>query len=132
MNHTNEIASRDFSLSATTRHQFHQSHQSHQAHQALQLHQSYSLPHLPQRTNPLDLHAPVLTLFGDLVDVRKRGALRIMSMAGAQQGRELDTPAVVRLWHDEQCRELSAGQARALAEQLQAAADLADSQNRRV
>ena len=77
----------------------------------------------------LDLHAPVLTQFGDLVDVRKRGALRIMRTAGAP--RNLETPAVVRLWHEEQCRELSAHQARALANQLLAAADLVDSQNRR-
>ncbi|WP_338845608.1 hypothetical protein V8J88_17980 [Massilia sp. W12] len=72
-------------------------------------------------------HTPILTQFGDMVDVRKRGALRIMRSAGASN---LDTPAVVRLWLDQQCRELNAEQARRLAAQLLAAADLADCQNR--
>ncbi len=103
-----------------------------------------TIHHLPQVRHSLqpafrqpyssttDLHSPVLTTFGDQVDVRKRGALRIMRMAGMHQGRELDTPAVVRLWHEDQCRELTAGQARALANQLLAAADMVDGQNRQV
>ncbi len=74
--------------------------------------------------------APVLTQFGEMVDVRKRGALRIMRLAGMLD-RNLDTPAVVRLWHEEHCRELSSQQARRLANQLLAAADLADKQNQR-
>ncbi|MBI3229444.1 MAG: hypothetical protein HYZ45_04430 [Burkholderiales bacterium] len=71
---------------------------------------------------------PVLTQFGEMVDVRKRGALRIMRLAGAME-RNLETPAVVRLWHEERCRELTTQEARRLANQLLAAADLADSQN---
>ena len=73
-------------------------------------------------------HVPILTRFGDAVDVRRRGALRIGRFAGTQ-ARTLDTPAVVRIWSDDQCRELSAHQARALAAQLLDAALLADSQN---
>lgn len=96
-----------------------------------------ALPHMPTRPSQipprlalqLEDHAPILTQFGDLVDVRRRGALRIMRTAGSQQ-RTLDAPAVVRLWHEEQCRELSVQQARALANQLLAAADLAEQQNR--
>ena len=80
--------------------------------------------------HPLAPHDPVLTQFGEMVDVRKRGALRIMRLAGAPE-RNLETPAVVRLWHEEHCRELSSQDARRLANQLHAAADLADSQNRR-
>ena len=38
-------------------------------------------------------------------------------------------PAVVRLWVDDQCHELSAHEARAMAAQLLAAAALADKQN---
>ena len=81
-------------------------------------------------SHPLTQHDPVLTQFGEMVDVRKRGALRIMRLAGATE-RNLDTPAVVRLWHEEHCRELSSQDARRLANQLLAAADLADNQNRR-
>ncbi len=114
MNYANEIASRYAPQSAATIHHLSQVRAARQ-------------PYSPTT----DLHAPVLTAFGDLVDVRKRGALRIMRMAGQHQGRELDTPAVVRLWHEEQCRELTAGQARALANQLLAAADMVDGQNQR-
>jgi uncharacterized caspase-like protein len=71
---------------------------------------------------------PLVTRFGDAVDVRNRGALRISRLAGSQM-RMHDTPAVVRLWTDEQCHELSAHNARALAAQLLAAAALADTQN---
>ncbi len=74
--------------------------------------------------------APVLTHFGEMVDVRKRGALRTMRLAGTPE-RNLDTPAVVRLWHEEHCRELSSQQARRLANHLLAAADLVDRQNQR-
>lgn len=115
MNYANEIVSHHTNPSAATVHHLPQLRASRQ---------SYSpVP---------DFNAPVLTAFGDLVDVRKRGALRIMRMAGQHQGRELDTPAVVRLWHEEQCRELTAGQARALANQLLEAADMVDGQNQRV
>jgi hypothetical protein len=71
---------------------------------------------------------PVLTRFGDAVDVRSRGALRITRFAGSQAGLQ-ETPAVVRLWVADQCQELSSHHARALAAQLLAAAALADSQN---
>jgi hypothetical protein len=72
--------------------------------------------------------APILTRFGELVDVRRRGALRMGRFAGTQT-RTVAAPAVVRLWNDDQCRELSAHQARTLAAQLLAAATLVDAQN---
>ncbi len=71
---------------------------------------------------------PLVTRFGDAVDVRNRGTLRMSRFAGTQALTE-DAPAVVRLWMDEQCHELSAHKARALAAQLLAAAALADKQN---
>lgn len=86
-------------------------------------------PHSLSSTQPQHLPPSVLTHFGDAVDVRKRGALRIMQLAGSQHGRALATPAVVRLWHEEKCQELTASQARALAHQLLSAAALVDSQN---
>jgi hypothetical protein len=73
-------------------------------------------------------HEPILTRFGDAVDVRRRGALRLSRFAGTRPRTE-DLPAVVRIWMADQCRELTTHQARALAEQLLAAAALADSQN---
>lgn len=73
-------------------------------------------------------HEPILTRFGDAVDVRRRGALRLSRFAGTQPRTE-ELPAVVRIWMADQCRELTTHQARALAEQLLAAATLADSQN---
>jgi hypothetical protein len=73
-------------------------------------------------------HEPILTRFGDSVDVRRRGALRLSRFAGTQPRTE-NLPAVVRIWLADQCKELTPNQARALAEQLQAAAALADSQN---
>lgn len=73
-------------------------------------------------------HPPILTRFGDTVDVRRRGALRMGRFAGTQ-ARTLDAPAVVRLWTEDQCRELSSHQARALAAQLLDAATLVDAQN---
>jgi len=63
----------------------------------------------------------LVTRFGDAVDVRNRGTLRAAKSAAE--------PAVVRLWNDDQCRELSSHDARALAAQLIAAANLADTQN---
>jgi hypothetical protein len=73
-------------------------------------------------------HEPILTRFGDAVDVRRRGALRLSRFAGTQPRTE-ELPAVVRIWLADQCKELTTHQARALAEQLLAAASLADSQN---
>jgi hypothetical protein len=75
-----------------------------------------------------DNYEPILTRFGDAVDVRRRGALRLSRFAGTQPRTE-ELPAVVRIWLADQCRELTTHQARALAEQLLAAASLADSQN---
>lgn len=75
-----------------------------------------------------DNHEPILTRFGDSVDVRRRGALRLSRFAGTRPRTE-DVPAVVRIWMADQCKELTTHQARALAEQLLAAAALADSQN---
>jgi|GEM_PF-6619579 len=71
---------------------------------------------------------PVSTRFGDMVDVRNRGTLRLARMVGIQiPGKE--APAVVRLWQGDHCRELSIGEARALAEQLLEAARFAEQQN---
>lgn len=71
---------------------------------------------------------PVRTRFGELVDVRNRGALRLARMVGIQiPGKE--APAVVRLWNGDNCRELSVADARALAEQLLDAARFAEQQN---
>lgn len=72
---------------------------------------------------------PLITRFGNSVDVRNRGALRMSRFAGSQAEAQL-APAVVRLWTAEQCHEFSAHQARGIAAQLLAAADLADSQNK--
>jgi hypothetical protein len=63
----------------------------------------------------------LITRFGEAVDVRNRGTLRAAKSAVE--------PAVVRLWHDDQCREMNSHDARALAAQLIAAANLADAQN---
>jgi len=88
----------------------------------------------PPQAVPLRLVAvapvrkPPVTRFGDAIDVRNRGALKMGRFAGSQAATQ-DTPAVVRLWTEQQCRELSAHQARALAAQLLAAALLADMQN---
>lgn len=72
----------------------------------------------------------VRTRFGDLVDVRNRGALRLARMVGIQiPGKE--APAVVRLWNGDSCRELSIADARSLAEQLLNAANFAEQQNSR-
>lgn len=71
---------------------------------------------------------PLTTRFGELVDVRNRGALRVGRFAGSQALAQ-DAPAVVRLWAGDQCREMSTEQARALASQLLTAASLAELQN---
>ena len=71
----------------------------------------------------------LITRFGNSVDVRNRGALRMSRFAGSQMQAQ-STPAVVRLWTAEQCHEFSAHHARGIAAQLLAAADLADSQNK--
>jgi hypothetical protein len=71
----------------------------------------------------------LVTRFGNSVDVRNRGTLRIGRFAGSQAQAQA-APAVVRLWTAEQCHEFSAHQARGIAAQLLAAADLADSQNK--
>jgi hypothetical protein len=70
-----------------------------------------------------------VTRFSDTVDVRNRGALRINRFSDGQMRSAQDAPAVVRLWLAQQCHELSAHAARALAEQLLAAAAYADRQN---
>lgn len=71
---------------------------------------------------------PVRTRFGELVDVRNRGALRLAKMVGIQiPGKE--APAVVRLWNGDSCRELTIAEARTLAEQLLDAASFAEQQN---
>ncbi len=75
-----------------------------------------------------ELRKPLITRFGDAIDVRNRGALRVTRFAGSQTQTQ-DAPAVVRLWTDDQCRELSTHQARALAAQLLDAASLAELQN---
>lgn len=71
---------------------------------------------------------PVSTRFGDMVDVRNRGALRLAKMVGIQIP-DKEAPAVVRLWQGDHCRELSINEARALAEQLLDAACFAEQQN---
>lgn len=71
----------------------------------------------------------LITRFGNSVDVRNRGTLRMSRFAGSQTQVQ-SAPAVVRLWTAEQCHEFSAHQARGIAAQLIAAADLADSQNK--
>lgn len=70
----------------------------------------------------------LITRFGEMVDVRNRGAVRINRFAGSTTASH-EAPAIVRLWHAEQCKEMSAHEARAFAAQLLAAAALADSQN---
>jgi hypothetical protein len=94
------------------------------------MHKQFSTPQsqpLPMMGAVAERTSPV-TRFGDVVDVRNRGALRMSRLAGSQSHAQ-DTPAVVRLWTDQQCHELSAHKARALAAQLLAAATLADKQN---
>ncbi|MFC3111377.1 hypothetical protein ACFQAT_00090 [Undibacterium arcticum] len=70
----------------------------------------------------------VATRFGQTVDVRNRGSLRFVRLTDSQLP-AIEAPAVVRVWTGEQCRELSAHPARALAAQLLEAASHADLQN---
>jgi hypothetical protein len=79
-------------------------------------------------TSAAEARTSLVTHFGDAIDVRNRGALKMGRFAGSQAAAR-DAPAVVRLWNEQQCRELSSHQARALAAQLLAAALLADTQN---
>lgn len=72
----------------------------------------------------------VRTRFGDHVDVRHRGALRLARLVGIQPP-YADAPAVVRLWSGDTCKELSIAEARALAAQLIDAAAYAEAQNLR-
>jgi hypothetical protein len=90
--------------------------------------QNESLKKTAETAPPSDQHEPILTRFGDAVDVRRRGALRISRFAGTRP-RTVDVPAVVRIWLADQCKELTAHQARALAAQLLAAASLVETQN---
>ena len=80
-------------------------------------------------TNIGEPRTSLVTRFGNSVDVRNRGALRMSRFAGSQTQSQ-PAPAVVRLWTAEQCHEFSAHQARGIAAQLLAAAELADSQNK--
>ncbi|NEX63998.1 hypothetical protein [Noviherbaspirillum galbum] len=72
----------------------------------------------------------IRTRFGELVDVRHRGALRLARLTGLQVP-QTDMPAVVRLWNGDICKEMSIHEARALAAQLLEAAACAEGQNRR-
>lgn len=86
---------------------------------------------LGQRAPAAAPTAPVprlVTRFGDRVDVRNRGAVRIGRFAGSETAPR-GAPAVVRVWDAEHCRELTAHEARAFAAQLLAAAALAENQN---
>jgi len=92
--------------------------------------QVLSMPAAGMRPSRLSVAgtSSLVTRFGDVVDVRNRGTLRVGRHAGDHVETQ-DAPAVVRMWTDDQCRELNSHQARAMAAQLLAAADLADSQN---
>jgi hypothetical protein len=70
----------------------------------------------------------LVTRFGERIDVRNRGTLKVGRFAGSHAEAQ-HAPAVVRMWTDDQCCELTSHQARALAAQLLAASDLADAQN---
>jgi hypothetical protein len=70
----------------------------------------------------------LITRFGETIDVRNRGTLKVGRFAGSH-AQSQDAPAVIRVWNDDQCRELTSHQARALAAQLLAAATLVDAQN---
>ncbi|GAC1418030.1 MAG: hypothetical protein NVSMB6_20180 [Burkholderiaceae bacterium] len=79
-------------------------------------------------SNTPKIGSPAVTRFGDRVDVRSKDVVRITRFANGQS-RLQDAPAVVRIWHNDQCRELTSHEARRFAAQLLAAAMLADSQN---
>ena len=68
----------------------------------------------------------LVTRFGDMVDVRNRGAFKVSGLAGSHAQ---PAPAVVRLWTDDKCREMTPHHARSLAAQLLEAAALAEQQN---
>lgn len=90
-----------------------------------------TMPFSGNRAVPAQVNSLMVRRFGPLVEVRNRGALRLGShSSGAHSVRE--QPAVVRMWHGECCRELSAHDARALAAQLVEAAACVESQNQDV
>jgi len=78
--------------------------------------------------NPGGDRTPISTQFGEIVDVRNRGALRLSRGAGSRASSG-DAPAVVRIWNGDKCRELSINEARALAAQLVQAARFVEIQN---
>jgi|GEM_PF-3401672 len=81
------------------------------------------------RTTSAERSRPsVVRRFGNTVDVRNRGALKVVRLVGMQSPGN-DAPAVVRMWSGENCRELSVNDARALAAQLVEAAAYAELQN---
>jgi hypothetical protein len=89
------------------------------------------LPKLNARaplSSPAIRRVPISTQFGNIVDVRNRGALRVSRFAGNRAAHEY-APAVVRMWSGDTCRELTIDQARALAAQLLEAARYAELQN---
>jgi hypothetical protein len=99
---------------------------------------SYASSHSSSFASPLAVQPPpgiteqrtqLTTRFGDLVDVRNRGVLRLARLVGIQVPGKA-APAVVRLWSGDTCREMSAADARALAAQLLEAARHAELQNR--
>lgn len=71
---------------------------------------------------------PVRTRFGDIVDVRNRGAFKPVRLS-VSLAVEREAPAVVRIWNNDTCREMSINEARALAAQLLEAARHAELQN---
>lgn len=75
----------------------------------------------------LPIASSLVTRFSEQVDVRHRGVLR--TSASISQINAGPAPAVVRLWRDSTCDEMSAREARALAAQLMEAAALAERQN---
>ena len=88
--------------------------------------QHSALPHLAAQAEPA--RQALVTRFGERIDVRNRGTLKVGRFAGSHAEAQ-HAPAVVRMWTDDQCCELTSHQARALAAQLLAAANLADAQN---
>jgi hypothetical protein len=94
-----------------------------------QINRPFHVSNLRLASSSGEQRTSLITRFGNSVDVRNRGVLRISRFAGSQMQAQ-PAPAVVRLWTAEQCHEFSAHQARGIAAQLLAAADLADSQNK--
>ena len=88
-----------------------------------------AMPHIFQCVAEVaHLSSQLARRFGPVIDVRNRGALRF-SPRSDRQGPSQDQPAVVRMWYGEQCRELSSHDARAMAAQLNEAAEYAERQN---